>query len=208
MRMHPGVSYPLERVVPRGGAELCGTYLPEGTVVGVNAAVIHRNRDIFGHDADHFRPERWLEGSEEKIKEMDRNLLTVRIRLSFVLSVRVEMKLSVSAPTIVWSGHSNVHRKEYLHHGGRQICASDAAAIQRGMGIERARVASDDLLVCQTDRPDGTLLPTLTSLKLANCVQCNDSINWIFLLDAYAAGFMVFYYSTSKDLGFGFELVI
>ncbi|KAF5016196.1 hypothetical protein F66182_12201, partial [Fusarium sp. NRRL 66182] len=76
MRMHPGVSYPLERVVPRGGAELCGTYLPEGTVVGVNAAVIHRNRDIFGHDADHFRPERWLEGSEEKIKEMDRNLLT------------------------------------------------------------------------------------------------------------------------------------
>lgn len=74
--MHPGVSYPLERVVPQGGADLCGTHLPAGTVVGVNAAVIHRNRDIFGEDANQFRPERWV-CDEEKIKEMDRNLLTV-----------------------------------------------------------------------------------------------------------------------------------
>lgn len=76
LRMHPGVSYPLERVVPQGGTNLCGTHLPAGTVVGVNAAVIHRNRDIFGDDADQFRPERWI-CDEEKIKQMDRNLLTV-----------------------------------------------------------------------------------------------------------------------------------
>ncbi|KAH6984446.1 cytochrome P450 [Ilyonectria sp. MPI-CAGE-AT-0026] len=75
LRMHPGVSYPLERVVPQGGADLCGMHLPAGTVVGVNAAVIHRNRDIFGEDADQFRPERWI-CDEEKIKQMDRNLLT------------------------------------------------------------------------------------------------------------------------------------
>ncbi|KAH8683619.1 cytochrome P450 [Ilyonectria robusta] len=75
LRMHPGVSYPLERVVPQGGTNLCGTHLPAGTVVGVNAAVIHRNRDIFGDDADQFRPERWI-CDEEKIKQMDRNLLT------------------------------------------------------------------------------------------------------------------------------------
>ncbi|KAI8711253.1 hypothetical protein NCS52_01501200 [Fusarium sp. LHS14.1] len=75
MRMHPAVSYPLERVVPPEGVRLCGEYLPGGTIVGVNAAVIHRNRDIFGQDADTFRPERWLHGNEERIKLMDRHNL-------------------------------------------------------------------------------------------------------------------------------------
>lgn len=75
MRMHPGVSYPLERFVPAGGVELCGTYLSEGVIVGVNPAVIHRNRDVFGDDANEFRPERW-NADEEKVKEMERSLLT------------------------------------------------------------------------------------------------------------------------------------
>uniref|UniRef100_A0A0D2Y3I0 Pisatin demethylase n=1 Tax=Fusarium oxysporum (strain Fo5176) TaxID=660025 RepID=A0A0D2Y3I0_FUSOF len=75
LRMHPAVSYPLERVVPPGGARLCGEYLPGGTIVGVNAAVIHRERDIFGQDADTFQPERWLHSSEERIKLMDRHNL-------------------------------------------------------------------------------------------------------------------------------------
>ncbi|KAF4834326.1 Cytochrome P450 monooxygenase gsfF [Colletotrichum tropicale] len=75
MRMHPGVSYPLERIVPEGGVELCGVHLPAGTVVGMNAAVVHRNYEIFGQDADEFRPERWL-CPEEKAKNMDRHLLT------------------------------------------------------------------------------------------------------------------------------------
>lgn len=76
MRLCPGVSYPLERVVPPEGAVLGGTFLPGGTTVGVNAAVIHRNRAIYGDDADQFRPERWL-GDPDTVKAMDRNLLTV-----------------------------------------------------------------------------------------------------------------------------------
>ncbi|KAI8649573.1 hypothetical protein NCS55_01457400 [Fusarium keratoplasticum] len=75
LRMHPAVSYPLERVVPPDGVRLCGEYLSGGTIVGVNAAVIHRDRDIFGQDADTFRPERWLHSSEERIKLMDRHNL-------------------------------------------------------------------------------------------------------------------------------------
>ncbi|KAH7136224.1 cytochrome P450 [Dactylonectria macrodidyma] len=76
MRMHPGVSYPLERVVPREGAQLCGQYLSPGTIVGINPAVIHRDRTIFGDDANVFRPERWLSNDQERIKLMDRHLLT------------------------------------------------------------------------------------------------------------------------------------
>lgn len=76
--MHPGVSYPLERVVPEDGIHICGKYLPAGTIVGVNAAVIHRDKTIFGDDADTFRPERWLDNDIDRIKTMDRHNMTVR----------------------------------------------------------------------------------------------------------------------------------
>ncbi|KAJ5363950.1 cytochrome P450 [Penicillium cataractarum] len=76
MRCHPGVSYPLERVVPEGGTVLCGTHLEAGTIVGVNPAVLHHDKSIFGDDAAVFRPERWIEADEEKIKLMDRHLMT------------------------------------------------------------------------------------------------------------------------------------
>jgi cytochrome P450 len=79
MRMHPGVCFPLERVVPSGGLTICDTHIPAGTVVGVNPIVIHRNTDIFGADADEFHPERWLDADEERIKLMDRHLLTVSL---------------------------------------------------------------------------------------------------------------------------------
>lgn len=77
MRCHPGVSYPLERFVPPGGEVICGQYLKEGTIVGVNAVVIHRDTTIFGEDALEFNPDRWLGTDEERIKNMDRHLLTV-----------------------------------------------------------------------------------------------------------------------------------
>lgn len=76
-RLHPGVSYPLERVVPPGGVEVCGHYLPEGTIVGMHAWVIHREPSIFGSDADQFKPERWLQSDNAKVKRMESALLTV-----------------------------------------------------------------------------------------------------------------------------------
>lgn len=77
MRCCPGVSFPLERLVPEGGTELCGFHLRAGTIVGMNAAVIHRDKSIYGEDADKFNPERWLGSDEQRIKEMDRHLMTV-----------------------------------------------------------------------------------------------------------------------------------
>lgn len=84
MRCHPAVSFPLERVVPEGGITLCGARFEEGTIVGINPAVIHRDKTIFGNDADEFRPERWTESSDERIRLMDRHLMTV----SWLLVIR------------------------------------------------------------------------------------------------------------------------
>lgn len=62
--MHPATGLPLMRVVPPGGATIASHYFPAGSVVGVNSWVAHRNRQIFGADADRFVPERWLESGE------------------------------------------------------------------------------------------------------------------------------------------------
>ncbi|CAK7201538.1 hypothetical protein SEUCBS139899_004244 [Sporothrix eucalyptigena] len=60
MRLHPSVGLTLPRHVPAGGCQISGAWFPGGTRVGVNAAVVHRDRSIFGADADVFNPDRWL----------------------------------------------------------------------------------------------------------------------------------------------------
>jgi cytochrome P450 len=43
----------------------------------MNAWVIHRNKAVFGQDADEFRPERWLIDDKEKLSYMNQNYLSV-----------------------------------------------------------------------------------------------------------------------------------
>ncbi|EUC30064.1 hypothetical protein COCCADRAFT_104842 [Bipolaris zeicola 26-R-13] len=73
LRMHPATGLPLERVVPAGGAEISNMFFPEGTIVGINSWVAHRDSTIFGPDAHRFRPERWLAGDRERLAIMERN---------------------------------------------------------------------------------------------------------------------------------------
>lgn len=61
LRLHSAVGLPLWRVVPEGGVDIAGRYLPAGTNVGINAWVAHFNEGVWGSDAKQFRPERWLE---------------------------------------------------------------------------------------------------------------------------------------------------
>ena len=55
------------------------TYFPPGTEVGVNAWVTHFDKDIWGPDANEFRPERWLEAEKgsEKLKTMEAHYMPV-----------------------------------------------------------------------------------------------------------------------------------
>lgn len=123
MRCHPGVSYPLERVVPEGGINLCGTHLEAGTIVGVNPAVLHHDKSIFGDDAAIFRPERWIESDVEKIKLMDRHLMTVSITLHCYAG-------SVLMKIIVWLWISNMHWEEHFYHGDRQTRSTATSTLR------------------------------------------------------------------------------
>ncbi|KAK1764513.1 cytochrome P450 [Phialemonium atrogriseum] len=64
MRLHPSTGFTMARVVPKGGTVLLGHSLPEGTTVGINSWVAHRNEDVFGPDVESFIPERWLRSEE------------------------------------------------------------------------------------------------------------------------------------------------
>ncbi len=116
MRLHPGVGLPLSRVVPKGGAELCETFVPEDTIVGVNAWVVHLDKDVYGEDAADFRPERWLEASPEQLKLMERTFFSVS-------SAPYERKLLLTI-AIVWPRRSHLPWKEHFNFGDEQVCAA------------------------------------------------------------------------------------
>ncbi|KAF3252961.1 hypothetical protein TWF192_004246 [Orbilia oligospora] len=56
LRLHPAVGILLERIVPAGGVTLC-------------------DKRVYGADAEFFRPERWIEASEEQKADMERSYL-------------------------------------------------------------------------------------------------------------------------------------
>lgn len=66
LRILPPVGVILERVVPSSGLKLPdGRMIPAGTIVGMNAWITSRNKDIFSGDVETFRPERWLQKQGE-----------------------------------------------------------------------------------------------------------------------------------------------
>jgi cytochrome P450 len=66
---------PFERVVPLGGVELAGRYIPAGTVVYISQVNTSFDRSIWGRFPDAFRPERWLEADRTSQSTMERCML-------------------------------------------------------------------------------------------------------------------------------------
>ncbi|KAL5480946.1 hypothetical protein ACEPAI_9887 [Sanghuangporus weigelae] len=59
----------LPRVVPEGGLTVCGKTFPEGTVLSVPMYTVHRGPEVWGADADVFRPKRWFENDLSKLQK-------------------------------------------------------------------------------------------------------------------------------------------
>jgi cytochrome P450 len=75
VRLLPGVSLSLPRVVPAGGVDLHGHRLPAGTLLGANPFVMHGNPETFGENAEEFNPERWLGETSAQRNVAERSLL-------------------------------------------------------------------------------------------------------------------------------------
>lgn len=60
LRIHSTSALGLPRIIPAGGITIHGKLFPEGTILSVPTYTIHRNKEIWGDDAEDFRPERWL----------------------------------------------------------------------------------------------------------------------------------------------------
>ncbi|KAI1341691.1 cytochrome P450 [Xylariaceae sp. FL0016] len=71
MRVFSSATFPIERLVPRGGVTIAGMFFPEGTSVGCLPSAIHENVEVYGEDADVFRPERWLTPDKDRLRLME-----------------------------------------------------------------------------------------------------------------------------------------
>ena len=69
LRIHSTSGLGLPREAPPGGLTVCGRYFPEGTILSVPTYTVHRNLDVWGLDADLFRPERWLERDKNELQK-------------------------------------------------------------------------------------------------------------------------------------------
>ncbi|PWY88551.1 pisatin demethylase [Aspergillus heteromorphus CBS 117.55] len=74
LRLSSPVQFNLDRVTPDGGMEMGGTHIPAGTTVGCLQGIINHD-EVFGSDVTVFRPERWIEASEEKHNLMERSIM-------------------------------------------------------------------------------------------------------------------------------------
>jgi cytochrome P450 len=75
MRYFPPFAFGIDRVVPAGGATIAGVPLPAGAEVGAQVESLHRDHGVFGEDADIYRPDRWIEASDEQRALMERSFL-------------------------------------------------------------------------------------------------------------------------------------
>lgn len=75
LRLNPPVVTFLPRIVSKGGIELHGNFIPEGTEVASSAWVVQRNTKIYGDNPELFIPERWL-GDEDVVNKYLKYQLT------------------------------------------------------------------------------------------------------------------------------------
>jgi hypothetical protein len=99
----------LLRHVLAGGCMTAGRWFPEGTRVGVNAAVVQRDEKIFGEDAEESVPERWFRKGAGR---MERIVFPVRSSSHIISS----LARSLLTWSVVWWRLDNVYWEECRFH--------------------------------------------------------------------------------------------
>jgi hypothetical protein len=157
-RMHPAAGLPLERVTPPQGVEICGRHIPGGTIVACSAWVMHRRSEVYGDDADYYRPERWLEAGQEQLKEMNACML------QFGAGPRTCIGKNISLLEVYKLVPSFLRRFEVCrNHQFNHLAPTNSCLDQ--VGGTRKGLASAQCLVCQAERFRYCLHDEIDSLK-------------------------------------------
>ncbi|KAL9577691.1 MAG: hypothetical protein Q9212_006204, partial [Teloschistes hypoglaucus] len=75
LRVYPPTVGLMQKTAPPEGDVFNGMRIPGGTKIGLCAWGLQRSRDVFGEDAEVWRPERWMPGGEvsgDRLLEMER----------------------------------------------------------------------------------------------------------------------------------------
>ena len=87
-RMCPSIVWQLPREAPEAGITIAGHYIPPGATLGMSPMSHNRSKEIFGDDADEWRPQRWVPTADqvdgkatktEQQRRMDRFNVTVSV---------------------------------------------------------------------------------------------------------------------------------
>lgn len=70
LRIMPPAGGAFFKTVPPGGDVIDGKHIPAGTQIGSSPFGIHHSKNLFGADADLYRPERWLEAEAVHLAQM------------------------------------------------------------------------------------------------------------------------------------------
>ncbi|KAF4439339.1 hypothetical protein F53441_12618 [Fusarium austroafricanum] len=98
-RLYPASSGRAERIVPQGGRNLSGVFLPQDTIVTSSLLALHYDQQVYP-DPLSFSPERWLGGDEQLQKLRDGQLMPFgyggRICLGKALAT-MELKMLIAS---------------------------------------------------------------------------------------------------------------
>ncbi|KAE8382333.1 cytochrome P450 [Aspergillus bertholletiae] len=89
MRQLPGFSYNREVATPPEGAIVAGYYIPPGTMMELHSEALRDNPNIYGEDADIYRPGRWLNADRQQRWAMSQGLLQFNTSINDCPKVRV-----------------------------------------------------------------------------------------------------------------------
>jgi cytochrome P450 len=105
--MRPPAVFGQYKTVPAGGDTINGIFIPGGTGIGQNPVAMMRRQEIFGHDVEVFRPERFLECESSVRLEMERTIELIfgtgRFMCAGKLAAFTELNMiffEVSKPTV------------------------------------------------------------------------------------------------------------
>lgn len=105
LRLNPPAPNLFGRVVPKGGKRIGKEHIPAGVEITSNAYIMQRDPALYGHDAEAYRPERWLESPQAN--EMDSSMFVFGMGPRVCIGKDIALlELSKLLPEVGLSHHS------------------------------------------------------------------------------------------------------